>query len=182
MTRFELLQTLVRQARLNGFEFRKWYITQLSLPWTTFEAAVEILLQERRYYALVFSHEFAQSLWKDGEKMTFVVPNTTFTRTGRNGKIITVQRKAFTRRSSREGVWRFHLQQLALADEPLRYLRRYLITAEHLLKDALNPETDFEPEPDLAALAAQKAAATAARIAPTSFDILGVRQPRSKLT
>ena len=181
MTRLELLQTLVRQARLNGFEFRKWYITRLGLPWTTFESAVETLLQERRYYSLVFSHEFAQSLWKDGEKMTFVVPNSSFTRIGKNGKIITVQRKAFTRRSSREGVWRFHLQQLALAEEPLRYMRRYLVTAEHLIKDALQPETDFEPEPDPVAIAAQqaaaKAAAAAARILPTSYDILGVRLP-----
>ena len=33
MTRFELLQLLVGQARSNGFEFRKWYVSKLGLPW-----------------------------------------------------------------------------------------------------------------------------------------------------
>lgn len=178
MTRMELLQTLVRQARANGFEFRKWYMAQLGLPWTSFETAVEALLQERRYYALLFSHEFAKALWKDGEKTTFIVPNSSFTRLGKNGNLITVHRKAFTRRSSREGVWRFHIQELALAEEPLRYLRRYLVTAEHLRKDALRPENDFEPEPDPAAIAARKLTTKT----PIAHDILGVGRPPVKLT
>jgi hypothetical protein len=56
MTRFELLQLLVGQARSNGFEFRRWYTSKLGLPWQNAKQAVETLASERRYYALLFSH------------------------------------------------------------------------------------------------------------------------------
>ncbi len=93
MTRFELLHLLVAQARANGFEFRKWYIAKLGLPWETTRQAVETLCAERRYYALLFSHEFASSFWKAGERITFQVPTQTFTRRKADGTIATVNRK-----------------------------------------------------------------------------------------
>ncbi len=192
MTRLDLLKTLVRQARANDFPFRKWYTSQLGLPWTSFDEAIETLSSERRYYALIFSHEFAQALWKDGEKMTFVLPNSSFQRLNKNGEIITVERRAFTRRSAREGAWRFHLQQLALAEEPLRYMRRYLGTAEHLEPNALSPSKDFDREPTPEETAAAAAAAQAEalkeerlkRLAPIAYDILKHkrRKPTAKLT
>ncbi len=151
MTRLELLQALIRQARANGFEFRKWYTGRLGLPWTSFEDATRLLASEHRYYALLFSHEFAQSLWKDGDKITFVVPNTTFTRMKKDGTILNVERKAYTRRSGREGVWRYHIQQLALAEDPLRYLRRYLVVSENLTDDALHEALPDAPVVDTAA-------------------------------
>lgn len=153
MTRLELIQSLVRQARANGFEFRKWYVTRIGLPWKDFDDACQQLARERRYYALVFSHEFAQSIWKDGDKITFVVPNTTFTRSRKDGTIFEVERKAYTRRSARQGVWRYHLQQVALAEDPLRYMRRYLVVAEHLADGALDaPTLDELPDLDVAAI------------------------------
>lgn len=190
MTRLELLKTLVRQARANDFQFRKWYTGHLGMAWSSFDAAIESLAEERRYYALLFSHEFAQALWKDGEKMTFVLPNSSFTRIGKNGEIMTVERKAFTRRSTREGAWRFHLQQLALAEEPLRYMRRYLAATEHLEDDALSAEKDFDAEPTTEEATAAAAAAQAAilkderlrRVAPIAYDILKMQRRRKKTT
>jgi hypothetical protein len=132
MTRFELLQLLVAQARANGFEFRKWYITRLGLPWDTTRQAIETLAAERRYYALLFSHDFASSFWKPGERMTFQVPTQTFTRRKADGTIATVSRKGYTRRSAREDAWRYHLRELAVAEEPLRYMRRFLRVDEDL--------------------------------------------------
>jgi hypothetical protein len=126
MTRFELLHLLVGQARANGFEFRKWYIARLGLPWHTTQQAIETLCAERRYYALIFSHEFASSFWKAGARITFQVPMQTFTRRKADGTIATVSRKGYTRRSARDDAWRYHLRELALAEEPLRYMRRYL--------------------------------------------------------
>ncbi len=187
MTRLELLKTLVRQARANDFPFRKWYTAQLGLTWTSFDDAIETLGRERRYYALLFSHDFAQALWKDGEKMTFVLPNSSFQRVNSKGEIVTVERKAFTRRSSREGAWRYHLQQLALAEEPLRYMRRYLGIAEHLEPNALSPERDFDREPTAEEMAAAAAAAQAEalkeerlkRLAPVAYDILKLKRRKT---
>ena len=122
MTRFELLQLLLGQARTNGFEFRRWYTTRLGLPWTSTRHSIETLAAGRRYYSLLFSHEFAQSFWKAGQRITFVVPKQTFQRTKPDGTVGTVTRKAYTRRSGREDAWKYHL----------RYMRRYLRVEEEI--------------------------------------------------
>ena len=132
MTRVELLQLLVGQARSNGFEFRKWYVGKLGLPWENARNAVEMLALERRYYALLFSHEFALNFWKAGELMTFQVPTQSFMRKMKDGTIGTVNRKGYTRRSAREDAWLYHLKELAAAEEPLRYMRKYLRVEEEL--------------------------------------------------
>jgi hypothetical protein len=141
MTRFELVHLLVAQARANGFEFRKWYIAKLGLPWETTRQAVEMLCAERRYYALLFSHEFASSFWKAGERITFQVPTQSFTRRKKDGTIGTVVRKGYTRRSTRDDAWRYHLRELAVAEEPLRYMRKYLRVDEDLDLDDEQPES-----------------------------------------
>ncbi len=135
MTRVELLQLLVGQARTNGFEFRKWYVGKLRLPWQSARHAIETLALERRYYALLFSHEFASNFWKAGERITFQVPNQTFQRRMADGRIAMVSRKGYTRRSARDDAWRYHLRELAVADEPLRYMRRYLRVEDELEED-----------------------------------------------
>src|SRR6202789_3801834 len=136
MTRIELLQLLVGQARSNGFEFRRWYVGKLGLPWESSREAVETLAKERRYYALLFSHEFASSFWKAGELMTFQVPTQSFMRKMKDGTIGTVNRKGYTRRSAREDAWLYHLRELAAAEEPLRYMRRYLRVDDELEVEA----------------------------------------------
>ena len=135
MTRFELLQLLLGQARANGFQFKKWYVGKLGLPWTDAQKAIETLSLERRYYSLLFSHEFASHFWKAGELMTFEVPTQTFKRRMADGSIGTVTRKAYTRRSAREDAWRYHLRELAMSDEPLRYMRRYLRVEDELTEE-----------------------------------------------
>jgi hypothetical protein len=145
MTRFELLHLLVAQARANGFDFRNWYTARLGLPWESTRQSVETLCAERRYYALLFSHEFASSFWKSGERITFQVPNQTFTRRKADGTVATVTRKGYTRRSTRPDAWRYHLRELALSEEPLRTMRKYLRVDEDL-----DPGDD-QPAPSIAA-------------------------------
>jgi hypothetical protein len=132
MTRVELLQLLLGQAKANGFEFRRWYVRTLGISWVDGRTAIETLAKERRYYALLFSHDFAQSFWKAGEKITFLVPNATFQRRMADGSVGTVSRKGYTRRSGRQDAWKYHLKELAMSEEPLRYMRRYLHVSEDL--------------------------------------------------
>ncbi len=132
MTRAELLRVLVAQARSQGFEFRRWYVGRLGRRWTSAEDAVAALSDERRYYALLFSHEFAANFWKAGTKMTLQMPNQTFSRRGADGSLKTVVRKGYARRMTREDAWRFHLKEMALQDEPLRYIRRFVRVDEDL--------------------------------------------------
>lgn len=173
MTRFELLHLLVAQARANGFEFRKWYISKLGLPWETTRQAVETLSAQRRYYSLLFSHEFASSFWKPGERITFQVPTQTFTRRKKDGTIGTVIRKGYTRRSTRDDAWRYHLREMALAEEPLRYMRRYLRTDEELVLD----EEDESTLPS-----AEKIFESVARHAFPPSETTGIALVRNRLT
>jgi hypothetical protein len=130
MTRIELLKILVGKARDNGFEFRRWYVARLGVPWISADAAFALLESQRRYSALLFSHEFASAFWKSGEDITFQVAAQSFERVLPDGSKTTVHRKSFTRRSSRRDAWRYHLREMALAEEPLRYLRKYLAVEE----------------------------------------------------
>jgi hypothetical protein len=133
MTRLELLKIVIGRARSNGFELRRWYTKRLALPWTSADDALVTLEQQRNYYALLFSHEFAQCFWKPGSEITFQVPARTFKRRMPDGTVQTVARKPFIRRSARKDAWRYHLREMALAEEPLRYIRRYLNVEEDLI-------------------------------------------------
>jgi hypothetical protein len=155
MTRLELLTVLVARARANGFELRRWY-TRLGLPWISVEAAIALLDQQRRYYALIFSHEFACAFWKAGEEITFQVPAQSYQRRLPNGTLTTVQRKPFQRRSARKDAWLYHLREMAAAEEPLRYLRRYVN-----IEGEMTDEPASEPAP--AGTAAQKAVPASAK-------------------
>lgn len=151
MTRKEVVALLILHARKNGFEFRKWYRSKIHLPWNDFESAVESLADGHRYYALLFSHEFAQSFWKQGSQISFVVPTVEYTRPDKNGKLITVRRKAFTRRTTKPDAWVYHLREMPASEDPLRYIRRFLVTREEL--DAWNlrkegPDSHNHPDPD----------------------------------
>jgi hypothetical protein len=132
MTRKEILLMLLNQAHDNGFEFRRWYQTNISADWPGAEEAVALLLFESRFYALVFSHDFARSLWKRGAQMNFVVPASTYSRINSKGEIVTVKRKPFTRRTIKADVWKYHLRQMAISEDPIRYLKRFLPTHEEL--------------------------------------------------
>ena len=132
MTRLELILLLVGQAKQNGFQLKRWYPKTLGLPWQSSRHACEMLAAERRYYILLFSHEFAESFWKAGAEITFQVPNQTFQRRMKDGSVGIVRRKGYIRRSARNDAWRYHLKELALAEEPLRYMRRYLRVEEDL--------------------------------------------------
>ncbi len=130
MTRQELLRIVIRQARANGFEFRKWFQSVIDPSWDGFDAAVELLAQGRRYYAVLFAHDFARTFWKQGSQISFVVPAASYTRRDKDGRIVTVTRKPFTRRTLKADVWKYHLREMAAHDEPLRYIRRFLVVQE----------------------------------------------------
>jgi hypothetical protein len=182
MTRFELLQLLVAQARANGFEFRKWYVGRVGLPWETTKQAVQTLCEQRRYYALLFSHEFASSFWKPGERITFQVPTQTFTRKMADGTVGTVSRKGYTRRSAREDAWRYHLREMAVAEEPLRYMRKYLPVL-----DELDAEMELEdddtgaatPRPAIAPELVRKEPAPAQDAPPRGLTVVPMRPRQS---
>lgn len=130
MNRKELLRLLISHAQFNGFDFRGWFLAHLQSPWPGMEQALTQVASEGRYYALLFSHEFARFYWRTGARISFVVPSITYPRVNRRGEVIQVTRKPFTRRTVKPDVWKYHLRQMAATEDPLSYLRRFLPTHE----------------------------------------------------
>ncbi len=127
-----MIELLLLQAKRNGFEFRKWYRTELQSAWIDFEASVANLSRGKRYYSLLFSHEFARHFWKPGGQISFIVPTATYTRRNKSGEMITVTRKAFTRRTLKSDAWMYHLREMAAREDPLEYIRRFVVRKEDL--------------------------------------------------
>ncbi len=132
MKRKEILLMMIRLAIANGFELRRWFTANIQPEWPGTEEAMALVCDQGRFYALIFSHEFARSVWKHGQQMQFIVPSTTYSRRNAKGEMITVTRKPFTRRTIKADVWQYHLQQMVLTEDPIRYLRRFLPTREDL--------------------------------------------------
>lgn len=126
MSRVELLELLLNQAQFNGFEFRRWFLSSVRSTWSGTEEAVALLAEEGRFYSLLFSHDFARCFWRSGALISFSVPSITYPRVNRKGEVVQVTRKPFTRRTIKPDVWKYHLRQMAIADDPVAYLCRFL--------------------------------------------------------
>jgi hypothetical protein len=125
----ETLPLLINQAQLNGFNLERWFEIQLEREWPGQDKALAYLLLEHRYYALLFSHEFARYFWRTGAMIAFTVPSVTYSRVNGHGEVIEVTRKPFTRRTVKPDAWKYHIRQMAGAEDPLVYLRRFLPTS-----------------------------------------------------
>ena len=141
MNRKEMLRLLLNQAQFNGFEFRRWFAANVQPIWPGAEQALLLLAGEGRHYALVFSHEFARCYWRSGAKMSFMVPTITYPRVTPTGEVVYVTRRPFTRRTVKPDVWKYHLRQMAAAEDPIHYLCRFLPAQDQAsLQAAANPE------------------------------------------
>jgi hypothetical protein len=144
MNRKDLLRFLLNQAQFNGFELRRWFQTHVNPLWPGIEPAIALLSEEGRHFTLIFSHEFARSFWRSGGHMSFKVPATTYPRVNSQGAVVQVTRKPFTRRTIKPDVWRYHIRQMAIADDPIEYLCRFLPAADQIQMQSL--QQDAIPE------------------------------------
>ena len=137
MNRKELLRFLLNQAQFNGFEFRRWFQSNVHPIWPGAEQALNLLATEGRHYTLLFSHDFARCYWRSGAHMSFMVPSTTYPRITAQGDVVQVTRKPFTRRTIKPDVWKYHLRQMAAADDPIDYVCRFLPAQDQtMLRDS----------------------------------------------
>ena len=126
MNQKEMLRPLLNQAQFNGFEFRRWFQRHVHSAWPGAEQAMALLGGEGRHYTLLFSHEFARCFWRTGAQMSFTVPSISYNRVNSSGDVVQVTRKPYTRRLIKRDAWKYHLRQMALAEDPILYLHRYL--------------------------------------------------------
>jgi hypothetical protein len=140
MNRKELLRLLLNQAQFNGFEFRRWFQSHVRPIWPGAEEALTLLATEGRHFTLIFSHEFVRCFWRSGAHMSFMVPSITYPRVNSAGDVVQVTRKPFTRRTIKPDVWKYHLRQMAIADDPVDYLCRFLPAPDQIRLRPTDPE------------------------------------------
>lgn len=126
MHREEMIRQLLNQAQFNGFKFRRWFQAHVQPSWPGTDQALALLAAGGRHYTLLFSHEFARSFWRAGAQMSIAVPSISYTRVNTRGDVIHVTRKPYTRRMIKREVWKYHLREMAAADDPIGYLSRFL--------------------------------------------------------
>jgi hypothetical protein len=131
MHRKEMLRQLLNQAQSNGFDFRSWYQFHIRPDWPGDESALDHLSIEGRHYTLLFAHDFAQSFWRTGAQMSFMIPAATYPRVTARGEVMQVTRKPFTRRTIKADVWKYHLRMMAASEDPIAYLTRFLPRQDH---------------------------------------------------
>ena len=64
--------------------------------------------------------------------MSFMVPSVTYPRVNSVGAVVQVTRKSFTRRTIKRDAWKYHVRQMAVADDPIDYLCRFLPAPDQL--------------------------------------------------
>lgn len=126
----KILQLLLYQAQHNGFDFQQWFQAHIHAEWPGSDPALSYLSSENRHYALLFSHDFARHFWLAGAHISFSVPSVTYSRVNSHGEVIEVTRKPFTRRTIKPDAWKYHLREMAAAENPLFYLCRFLPAAQ----------------------------------------------------
>jgi hypothetical protein len=141
MNRKELLRLLLNQAQFNGFEFRRWFQSQVQPIWPGADQALTLLASEGRHYTLLFSHDFARHFWRSGAHMSFTVPSITYPRITSQGDVVQVTRKPFTRRTIKPDVWKYHLSRMAAAEDPIDYVCRFLPAHDQCLLREVNTAT-----------------------------------------
>ncbi len=146
MDRKDKLRLLLNQAQLHGFEFRSWFQANIQPEWPGSEWALELLAAEGRHFALLFSHEFAQSYWRSGGQMSFLVPGITYPRVTAQGEVVQITRKPFTRRTIKPEAWKYHLREMAAAGDPIAYLLRFLPQPDQLRGLAVTPAMTQQPQ------------------------------------
>jgi hypothetical protein len=126
MNRKELLRLLINQAQFNGFQFRRWFQAHVHSNWPGTEPAIALLAKEGRHCTLLFSHDFARCFWRGGAHMIFLVPSITYDKVPVQDEVVQARRKPLARRTIKPGVWKYHLRQMAVAEDPIEYLCRFL--------------------------------------------------------
>jgi len=105
----EILYKSIEKAKKNGFNFDEYNNYSFSEAyWIT---------PINYYETIIFSHDFAKAFWGRGKDITNCVDNC--------NKISSCQNC-----SGGQLKWQFHLQQMVLKKEPLKYLVKFLDNEE----------------------------------------------------
>lgn len=101
MTEQEILTKAIEKAITKGFDGRKFVDTELFYR-----------LQDVGVYDVIFNHDFAKALWGEAELQGL--------------DLVMADPDLFTGAKGATHYWRYHLQQMVISDDPIKYLGEHL--------------------------------------------------------
>ena len=108
MTDRKILSNAIDKAIANGFEGRKL---------TDDIEIAELVIESKGHYAVLFSHSFAKTFWGEEEITVGKINGGVFD----NGENLETKYYDDKRIS-----WQYHLQQMVLEENPIKYLEKFL--------------------------------------------------------
>lgn len=122
MTNEQILSKAIEKAVSNGMKWLHFFRNKMWIKGTIDDVA-KILIDEKIYYQFIFSHDFAKPFWGEDD----------FEMCGGCG--IKLEKKEITHwgkckkcdsDSEYYITWQFHLQQMVLEKEPLKYIEKFI--------------------------------------------------------
>jgi hypothetical protein len=113
MTRQELLRIVIRQARTNGFRSASGFRPRSTPPGPALTTRWSCLPKGG---ATTLSFLPTNLPGRSGSRVlrsASSFPAASYTRRDKEGRIVTVTRKPFTRRTLKADVWKYHLREMA---------------------------------------------------------------------
>ena len=107
MTNKQILKKVTEKAVKNGYKktyIRDWFAKNFGKG--------EDFKYQYLYYAIIFSHDFAKAFWGEG-----IVKTDNIKDLFNEEKVIAIMTMIS---------WQYHLQQMVLEKEPLKYLEQFL--------------------------------------------------------
>jgi len=102
MSKEEILKAAIEKAEVNGW--REPGRQTQNVTW-------DQILESGEYYVDIFSHDFAKAFWKDDDEHS------------EGWELYSREHDISTRGNF---AWQYHLQQLALEEDRLKYLEKFL--------------------------------------------------------
>ncbi len=115
MTDAEILNKVIQMAEEKGFLGRTDTLhynkpNKTDLAYGRNIELCEVAIYLNTYQGIIMSHEFAKAFWSE-DKTTWTTPD---------GKEILIHQGSLK-------VWEFHLQQMVIKAEPIKYLSQFVI-------------------------------------------------------
>jgi hypothetical protein len=115
MNNQETLEKAIQKAIDGGWQVPDWAQGPQHLAST--------LLVQSSAYTIIFNHDFARALWGDFVEEKRWIPEREVTRPLDN---ITYVRSGHYQTVGSKRNWKHHLQQMVIADDPIKYLGEHL--------------------------------------------------------
>ena len=121
MSNKEILKKAIEKAVKNGYKYsQKAFDYFMEAERKTLS---DYVFQEKLYYPIIFSRPFAKAFWGEKEYMAYYAGYNEWAdatkKASKNAEYDDEQH-------NRMFLWQYHLQQMVLVEQPLKYLERYL--------------------------------------------------------